>query len=104
MAVKTGLGPYVAAIIGPPGPSVGGTSFRVTGHFGLERSTLIVVALVLRRGPSLSLASQTLSGVWLARLPSQSKVEGQPLQRMRRTWCAQRLSRKYVPKTFCPKR
>ena len=30
MAVKTGPGPYVAAIIGPPGPLVGGTSFRVT--------------------------------------------------------------------------
>ena len=40
------------------------------GHFGLEDSTLIVVALVLPSSPSLSLASQTLSGVWLARLPS----------------------------------
>ena len=39
------------------------------GHFGLEDSTLIVVALVLPSSPSLSLASQTLS-VWLARLPS----------------------------------
>ena len=38
------------------------------GHFGLEDSTLIVVALVLPSSPSLSLASQTLSGVWLARL------------------------------------
>ena len=40
------------------------------GNFGLEDSTLIVVALVLPSSPSLSLASQTLSGVWLARLPS----------------------------------
>ena len=40
------------------------------GHFGLEDSTLIVVALVLPSSPSLSLASQTLSGVWLARLLS----------------------------------
>ena len=35
------------------------------GHFGLEDSTLIVVALILPSSPSLSLASQTLSGVWL---------------------------------------
>ena len=30
MAVKTGPGPFVAAITGPPGPLVGGTSLRVT--------------------------------------------------------------------------
>ena len=30
MAVKTGPRPYVAAIIGPPGPLVGGTSLRMT--------------------------------------------------------------------------
>ena len=32
MAVKTDPGPYVAAIIGPPGLLVGGTSLRVTYH------------------------------------------------------------------------
>ena len=31
MAVKTGPGPFVAAITGPPGPLVGGTSLRVKG-------------------------------------------------------------------------
>ena len=31
--VKTGPGPFVAAITGPsPGPLVGGTSLHVTGH------------------------------------------------------------------------
>ena len=46
------------------------------GHFGLEDSTLIVVALVLPSSPSLSLASQTLSGVWLARLGPFHEIEG----------------------------
>ena len=30
MSFKTGPGPFVAAITGPPGPLVGGTSLRVT--------------------------------------------------------------------------
>ena len=46
------------------------------GNFGLEDSTLIVVALVLPSSPSLSLASQTLSGVWLARLGPFHEIEG----------------------------
>ena len=33
MAVKTGPGPFVAAITGPPGPLVGVTSLCVTGQW-----------------------------------------------------------------------
>ena len=43
------------------------------GHFGLEDSTLIVVA---PSSPSLSLASQTLSGVWLPSLGPFHEIEG----------------------------
>ena len=46
------------------------------GHFGLEDSTLIVVALFLPSSPSLSLASQTLSGVWLPSLGPFHEIEG----------------------------
>ena len=42
MAVKTGPGPIVAAITGPPGPLVGGTSLRVTVQQDTAYSAVVV--------------------------------------------------------------